>query len=686
MEPNPNHGGHTVLRRHYSIVEHETMEMAMEDAAQQALGVLCQHYHTPLCQTQYRYFPRRQSGDTEHEIASIRGEDNRQLLKLVRYVSALITAYVRVSEELHHRNGEVFHLQAQLDRVAGPPPQMVNTRRNAAGGNASQGNQGVGNPLPNPPPLTPEQFYNLQMQMMATMTNAVHVLQQAQAQPPPRPPRDRRGDFLKGHPPTFSHATEPLQADDWLRAVERQLDIAQCNDRERVLYGSGQLRGAALDWWEYYRPQGRDAFTWAQFRENFRNHHVPAGLMKMKKKEFLSPKQGSMSVIEYRDKFLRLAGYATLRGWREDEEKQENFPEGLNDELQYHSMNHTFPSFHQLVDRALFTERKRRRLKKGRGSTTTLHQAATPAPVSLGVRAHGERRAQGQEGYRYRRRYRGQPARPMYPTRCQVQTTPPTTNRTTGVGPCYKCGGVGHYANACPRKVQGNQRGSNRAKGEPSPAAARAPQSTGQGAVAREGESCDESAAEAPNVVLAPDGQKVEVSATKPSGCLHQMEAKPTEGIRVVCEYPDVFPEELPEPTLEQEIRNHQETDEKIQEIREQIKLGKAPHFREDEQGTVWYKNRICVPDVDSIKKLILSEAHDTACSIHPGSTKMYHDLKERFWWYGMKRAVAEYVAVCDTCQCLKAEHQRPAGLLQPLKIPEWKWEEIVMPLASQKP
>ncbi|WVZ76042.1 hypothetical protein U9M48_024044 [Paspalum notatum var. saurae] len=132
-------------------------------------------------------------------------------------------------------------------------------------------------------------------------------------------------------------------------------------------------------------------------------------------------------------------------------------------------------------------------------------------------------------------------------------------------------------------------------------------------------------------------------------------------------------------PTLEQEIRKHQKMDEKIQEIREQIKVGKAPHFREDEQGTVWYKNRIYVPDVDSIKKLILSEAHDTAYSIHPGSTKMYHDLKERFWWYGMKRAVAEYVAICDTCQCVKAEHQRPAGLLQPLKIPEWKWEEISM-------
>ncbi|WVZ97758.1 hypothetical protein U9M48_043271, partial [Paspalum notatum var. saurae] len=120
-------------------------------------------------------------------------------------------------------------------------------------------------------------------------------------------------------------------------------------------------------------------------------------------------------------------------------------------------------------------------------------------------------------------------------------------------------------------------------------------------------------------------------------------------------------------------------TDKRNQEIREQIKVGKAPHFREDEQGTVWYKDRICVPDVDSIRKLILSEAHDTTYSIHQGSTKMYYDLKERFWWYGMKRAVAEYVAVCDTCQRVKAEYRRPAGLLQPLKIPEWKWKEISM-------
>jgi hypothetical protein len=55
----------------------------------------------------------------------------------------------------------------------------------------------------------------------------------------------------------------------------------------------------------------------------------------------------------------------------------------------------------------------------------------------------------------------------------------------------------------------------------------------------------------------------------------------------------------------------------------------------------------------------------------------MYQDLKEQFWWHGMKREIAFYIARCDVCQRVKAEHQRPAGLLQPLKVPLWKWEEV---------
>jgi hypothetical protein len=133
------------------------------------------------------------------------------------------------------------------------------------------------------------------------------------------------------------------------------------------------------------------------------------------------------------------------------------------------------------------------------------------------------------------------------------------------------------------------------------------------------------------------------------------------------------------EPTLDAEIREGQLEDAKLKEIRQLISNNKTNDFSEDSQGTLWLGKGIRVPNLKHLKELILREAHDSTYSIHPGSTKMYKDLKTQSWWYGMKRDIAEYVSLCDTCQRVKAEHQRPARLLQPLKILEWKWEEIRM-------
>ena len=102
--------------------------------------------------------------------------------------------------------------------------------------------------------------------------------------------------------------------------------------------------------------------------------------------------------------------------------------------------------------------------------------------------------------------------------------------------------------------------------------------------------------------------------------------------------------------TLEQDIRKWQLEDEKIKEIREQMKERKAPDFTEYAQGTIWFKKKNCVPDIKSIRETILREAHDSAYSVHPESTKMYQDLKQLYWWYGMKRDVAAHVALCDIC------------------------------------
>jgi hypothetical protein len=86
------------------------------------------------------------------------------------------------------------------------------------------------------------------------------------------------------------------------------------------------------------------------------------------------------------------------------------------------------------------------------------------------------------------------------------------------------------------------------------------------------------------------------------------------------------------------------------------------------------------------LKEQILNEAHESPLSIHPGSTKMYQDLCQRFWWTGMKREIAQYVAECDVCRRVKAEHQRPARVFQPLSIPEWKWDEIGMDFITRFP
>jgi hypothetical protein len=142
--------------------------------------------------------------------------------------------------------------------------------------------------------------------------------------------------------------------------VEKILNIAECSDQEKVLYASGRLTGPAAVWWDSYTAAHDDAdtFTWAEFVTQLRNYHIPAGLMKIKKKEFLSLKQGIMSVNEYRDRFIQLSRYAPDEV-AEDERKQEHFIEGLNGPLRYALVVHTFPSFQRLLDKAIAIEHKR---------------------------------------------------------------------------------------------------------------------------------------------------------------------------------------------------------------------------------------------------------------------------------------------------------------------------------------
>jgi hypothetical protein len=132
------------------------------------------------------------------------------------------------------------------------------------------------------------------------------------------------------------------------------------------------------------------------------------------------------------------------------------------------------------------------------------------------------------------------------------------------------------------------------------------------------------------------------------------------------------------ESVLLQRIIDAQRTDKGMKYIREKIEAVKANCFRKDNQGIVWFKDRIVVPQDVEVRQQILDEAHLSRYSIHPGSTKMYHDLKQHYWWTKMKIEIARYVAKCDTCRRVKAIHLKAAGPLQSLPIPTWKWKVII--------
>jgi hypothetical protein len=145
--------------------------------------------------------------------------------------------------------------------------------------------------------------------------------------------------------------------------------------------------------------------------------------------------------------------------------------------------------------------------------------------------------------------------------------------------------------------------------------------------------------------------------------------------------------------TLQDRIIMSQLHDEGVKIIKSKLSQGEAKYkcFHTDHQGVLRFNNRIVVPKDHQLRKQILDEAHLSKFSIHPGSTKIYQDLRQHFWWTRMKREIAKYVSECDTCQRVKASHLKASSTLQPLPIPSWKWEDISMdfivglPNTSQK-
>ncbi|KAD5318253.1 hypothetical protein E3N88_18199 [Mikania micrantha] len=114
--------------------------------------------------------------------------------------------------------------------------------------------------------------------------------------------------------------------------------------------------------------------------------------------------------------------------------------------------------------------------------------------------------------------------------------------------------------------------------------------------------------------------------------------------------------------------------------------FGQVKNLEDNDHGIKLRFGRMWVPRNGDIRARILDEAHKSRYSVHPGATKMYQDLRQDYWWPGMKFNVMQYVNRCLTCAQVKAEHQKPYGYVQPLEVPEWKWEHVTMDFITKLP
>nr|GFB37041.1 putative reverse transcriptase domain-containing protein [Tanacetum cinerariifolium] len=138
----------------------------------------------------------------------------------------------------------------------------------------------------------------------------------------------------------------------------------------------------------------------------------------------------------------------------------------------------------------------------------------------------------------------------------------------------------------------------------------------------------------------------------------------------------------LPEKILEAQTEAMKKENLKAKSLGRLLK----PIFEIHYNGIKYFKGRLWLPFFGGIRDMIMHESHKSKYSIHPGSDKMYQDLKKLYWWPNMKADIATFVSKCLTHAKVKVEHQKPSGLLQQPEIPEWKWEKITMDFVSRLP
>ncbi|KAK1679673.1 hypothetical protein QYE76_040521 [Lolium multiflorum] len=272
-------------------------------------------------------------------------------------------------------------------------------------------------------------------------------------------PGSKLKNFQNTNPPVFSKTEEPLDADDWLQTMENNLEVAGVEANEMVLFATHYLAGPARAWCTSTRAMNGGQFmTWADFKLKFSNYHVPPGVIKKMRDEFRELKQGRMTVVEYRDRFLTLSRYAPDET-DTTEKRQERFLNGLHDEMHTVLVNIPFADLEALVDSAIQMEGNLNQANENR-KRRMMHQSGPSKNRPLKRRLGGHNNNSNYNNNNNNNINRAPPRAPNNNNNNNTNTAPRTGSNAIPVATkdkatitCYECGVVGHYSNEYPKRL-----------------------------------------------------------------------------------------------------------------------------------------------------------------------------------------------------------------------------------------
>jgi hypothetical protein len=263
--------------------------------------------------------------------------------------------------------------------------------------------------------------------------------------------------FLANQPKSFTCCEQPLDADDWLRDMNKHFECSNVRPADYVKFATFQLKGQAADWWQQYKDsRGDRVISWDDFCRDFRAHHIPTSFVEEMREKFRNLKQGSKSVYQYNIDFQNLARYAK-QDVPDEKSMIYQFRGGLKDELQPGLVLQEPREFDQFYNMALKVEASQLRLENSRKRFRDTNSSSSSSqivpkqqkywvPPPPPFRPPQQQRQHGGRGPSHPPNS-GFQQRPQAPK--SANAPPPGNFRPLSEVTCHKCGQKGHYSNKC---------------------------------------------------------------------------------------------------------------------------------------------------------------------------------------------------------------------------------------------